>query len=75
MNKENELTFESALLSLEETIRELEKGEVPLDDMVKKYQSAMEMVNFCETKLNEATKTVNKILNEDGTLSQFKTEE
>ena len=75
MVKEDELTFESALLSLEETIRELEKGEVPLDDMVKKYQSAMELVSFCETKLDNATKTVNKILNEDGTTSEFKTEE
>ena len=38
---EKEMTFESALLSLETIIRELEKGEVPLDDMVKKYTEAM----------------------------------
>ncbi len=69
-----EKTFEEALVSLEDIIRELEKGEVPLDDMVKKYTEAMELVKFCSEKLNNATKTVNKILNNDGSLSEFKTE-
>ena len=60
-----EETFESALLKLEGIIRELEKGEIPLDDMVKK---------FCSQKLENANETVNKILNSDGTLSDFNTE-
>ena len=42
--------------------------------MVKKYTEAMELVKFCSEKLNNATKTVNKILNNDGSLSEFKTE-
>lgn len=71
---EKEMTFESALLSLETIIRELEKGEVPLDDMVKKYTEAMECVKFCSDKLKNATETVNKILNSDGSLSDFNTE-
>mgnify|MGYP004682247631 FL=1 len=44
---EKEITFEDSLLKLENIIRELEKGEVPLDDMVKKYTEAMELVKFC----------------------------
>lgn len=70
-----EKTFEESLLKLEEIIRELESGEVALDDMVKKYTEATELVKFCSSKLDEATKTVNKILNEDGSLSEFNTEE
>lgn len=69
-----EKTFENSLLKLEEIIRELEKGEIPLDDMVKKYTEATELVKYCSEKLDNATKTVNKILNEDGTLSDFKAE-
>ncbi len=69
-----EKTFEEALLSLEDIIRELEKGEVPLDEMVNKYTEATDLVKFCSNKLNEATQTVNKILNDDGTLTEFKTE-
>lgn len=69
-----EETFESSLLKLEDIIRELEKGEVALDDMVKKYTEAMELVKFCSEKLNNATNTVNKILSEDGTFKDFNTE-
>ncbi len=69
-----EQTFESALGLLEENIRCLEKGEVPLDEMMKKYEASMELLKYCENKLKEATKTVNKILNEDGSLSEFKSE-
>ena len=53
---------------------QVEKGEVPLDDMVKKYTEAMELVKFCNQKLSSATETVNKILTEDGSLTDFKTE-
>lgn len=69
-----EETFESALLKLEGIIRELEKGEIPLDDMVKKYTEATNLVKFCSQKLENANETVNKILNSDGTLSDFNTE-
>ena len=61
--------------NLEDIIRELEKGEVPLDDMVNKYTEAMDNLKFCSDKLNQATETVNKILTENGTLEDFKTEE
>lgn len=71
---EKEITFEDSLLKLENIIRELEKGEVPLDDMVKKYTEAMELVKLCNQKLSTATETVNKILTEDGSLTDFKTE-
>ena len=71
---EKNKTFEESLLKLEVIIRELESGEVPLDDMVKKYTEAMELVKFCNQKLANATETVNKILNRDGSFTEFKPE-
>lgn len=71
---EKNKTFEESLLKLEVIIRELESGEVPLDDMVKKYTEAMELVKFCNQKLENATETVNKILNSDGSFTEFKPE-
>lgn len=71
---EENKTFEESLLKLEVIIRELESGEVPLDDMVKKYTEAMELVKFCNQKLANATETVNKILNSDGSFTEFKPE-
>ena len=70
-----ERSFEESLLKLEEIIRELEKGEIPLDDMVKKYTEATELVKFCSEKLDNATKTVNKILKEDGSMTEFAVQE
>lgn len=71
MKEEN---FETSLLKLEDIIRELEKGEVPLDDMVIKYKEAVTLLNFCTEKLNNATNTVNKILTENGSLEDFNTD-
>ncbi len=58
---ENE-TFESALLKLENIIRELESGEIDLEKSLNKYKEATELVNFCSDKLKNAQETVNKIL-------------
>ncbi len=66
-----DITFEEALLKLEDKIRNLEKGEIPLDDMVKEYEETSKLVKFCSQKLENANKTVNKILNPDGSLSDF----
>ena len=71
---ENE-TFESALLKLEDIIRELESGEIDLDKSLDKYKEATTLVNFCSDKLKNAQETVNKILKEDGTFENFNTNE
>ncbi len=71
---ENE-TFESALLKLEDIIRELESGEIDLEKSLDKYKEATSLVNFCSDKLKNAQETVNKILKEDGTFEDFNTNE
>ena len=68
-------TFESALLKLEDIIRELESGEIDLDKSLDKYKEATTLVNFCSDKLKNAQETVNKILKEDGTFEDFNTNE
>ena len=71
--KEN--TFEENLKNLEFLVKELETGNVPLEDAIKKYTEAMELVKNCSDKLNEATSSVNKILSSDGELKDFETKE
>ena len=71
---ENE-TFESALLKLEDIIRELESGVIDLEKSLDKYKEATSLVNFCSDKLKNAQETVNKILKEDGTFEDFNTNE
>ena len=70
-----EQKFEEKMKELETIIDELEKGEIDLDSSIEKYTKAMKLVAECEKKLNEVEEKVNKILNPDGTLEEFKIEE
>lgn len=60
MNTE-ELTFEDALLKLENIVRELEAGHIKLDDAVTAYTQAVNLKNFCEQKLKDAQLKIEKI--------------
>ena len=71
--KEN--TFEENLKNLEFLVKELETGNVPLEDAIKKYTEAMELAKCCSDKLNNATEAVNKILQSDGEVKNFEIKE
>lgn len=70
-----EKTFEENLKNLESLVKELETGNVPLEDAIKKYTEAMNLAKNCSDKLNEATASVNKILSSDGELKDFEVKE
>lgn len=72
---EEKKNFEDSLQELEEIVKELESGNVSLDDAINKYTEAMKLAHFCGEKLNDATKKVNKILAENGKLEDFNVEE
>ena len=42
-----------------------------LETSIEKYSEAMKMIKICSDKLNKATESVNKILEENGNLSDF----
>lgn len=67
-----ELSFEEKLTKLEEIVSELEQGNIDLDDAINKYTEAMKLAKECSKKLDDATKAVNKILNSNGDLEDFK---
>lgn len=70
-----EKKFEELMTDLENIIKELETGEVDLESSIEKYTEAMKLVKICGDKLDSATSSVNKILNENGSLSDFTVEE
>ena len=73
--KDKELSFEENIKQLESIVKSLESGEVPLDDAINKFKEAITIANTCDKKLKEASDSVNKILNKDGNLEEFKVEE
>ncbi len=67
----SEKTFESALNELEGIVKDLESGNIMLEDAMNKYTVAMNLVKFCQDKLDAATTSVNKILSDNKTLEPF----
>ncbi|MCX6155747.1 MAG: exodeoxyribonuclease VII small subunit [Candidatus Kapabacteria bacterium] len=47
-------SFESNLERLEEIIKVLDSGDVPLDSMLKSYEEGMKLINDCRGFLNSA---------------------
>lgn len=60
------LTFESAMESLEEIVNQLESGDIPLNDLIDKYNEGMKMSAFCLAELNKAEKVLNVQVSLDG---------
>ena len=53
-----EMRFEEALKKLERIVDELEKGELSLDDALKKYQEGIELSRLCAQRLDSAKKKI-----------------
>lgn len=70
-----EKTFEEELLELEEIVKKLESGEVPLDDAIKEFTKAMELSKKCDDKLKSAEEAITKLVNKEGNLENFEVEE
>lgn len=69
--EETEKKFEELMDELEIIVKNLEEGNTDLDETIKKYTEAMKIVKICNEKLENATTAVNKILNENGELTDF----
>ena len=70
-----EKTFEENLENLEKIVKDLESGNIPLDDAIEKFTEAMKLAKLCDNKLKNAEEKLNSILNKDGKLEEFSIEE
>ena len=60
-------TFEENMQRLEQIVRAMERGEVPLEESLKLFQEGTELVRTCGKLLDEAQLQVKKIaVQEDG---------
>ena len=74
MAKKEELSFEESLKQLETIVKDLESGNIPLDDAIKNFNDAMLLAKSCDEKLKSAEESINKIVNKEGNLENFKPE-
>lgn len=64
--KKEGVTFEKAMARLEAIVEAMEGEEVPIEDALKHFEEGMELVAFCERKLNEVQQKVELILEKKG---------
>lgn len=57
------LLFEEAMEKLEDIIRDMEAERLPLDDLMRNFESAVALHRICEGKLNEAQGRIEIIRN------------
>jgi exodeoxyribonuclease VII small subunit len=56
------MSFEEALVELEQIVRRLEGGQVKLDEAILSYERGAQLKQHCERKLNEAQQRVDRIV-------------
>ena len=57
-----DMTFEDALRSLEDVVRRLESGEVPLDQSIELYERGEALRAHCQGRLDSAQARIEKIV-------------
>ncbi|MEW6075025.1 MAG: exodeoxyribonuclease VII small subunit [Candidatus Omnitrophota bacterium] len=53
-----EIRFEEALKKLEKIVDDLEKGDLSLEEALKKYQEGLELSRMCSQRLESAKKKI-----------------
>ncbi|MBI4357774.1 MAG: exodeoxyribonuclease VII small subunit [Candidatus Omnitrophica bacterium] len=64
---ESELKFEKALERLEKIVEDLENGNMPLEDALKKYEEGVKLSRLCTQKISQAEskiETLTRALND-----------
>lgn len=69
-----ELKFEQKINLLEKIVSELESDNVNLDESIEKYTNAMKLIKECDLELKDIEDRIVKLVNSDGTVSEFKQE-
>lgn len=59
-----ELTYEAAMEQLEKLAKEMENGDISIDQLATKLKEAQQLLQFCKDKLTKADEEVRKLLAE-----------
>jgi exodeoxyribonuclease VII small subunit len=65
---EQDLSFEEALLKLEEIVTNLETGSLTLDESLSKFESGITLSRLCNKKLKNAKQKVEKLIEKNNTV-------
>jgi exodeoxyribonuclease VII small subunit len=55
-------SFEQSMKQLEQIVAELESGELPLEQAIKKFEEGMELSKYCSQKLEETERRITLLM-------------
>jgi exodeoxyribonuclease VII small subunit len=61
-------SFENALEKLENITKELEEGDLALEDSLKHFDEGVKLAEYCNSKLSDAQRKVEILLKKDSSL-------
>ncbi len=64
------INFEEAIKKLERITAELEKGDLSLDESVKKFEEGIKLSKECNKILEDSEKRINVLINNDGNITE-----
>jgi exodeoxyribonuclease VII small subunit len=70
-----EKKFEDAMTELEEIVKKLEEGDVPLDESVELFEKGKELADFCAKKLKGVERRIEKLVERNGKMEAVPFEE
>ncbi len=65
MKMSDKQSFENQLTQLQTIVEQLEKGDVPLEEALKQFQSGIELSKQLQSTLDNAEKTLTKLMDDD----------
>lgn len=65
VHEQAEVSFEEALGNLELIVKQLEKGDASLEELLAKFSEGVNLSQLCLAKLDSAEQAVNKILQQE----------
>lgn len=65
-----EINFEEEMKKLEQITAELEKGDLSLDESVKKFEEGIKLSKECNKILEDSEKRINILINNDGNITE-----
>jgi len=66
MSDKKTIKLEKSLADLEELVEELESGDLPLDQAMKKFEQGIKLTRNCQSALKEAEQKVEILLQSAG---------
>ena len=67
--KHAKLTFEAALAKLEAIVESMESGQIPLAELLDKFEEGSKLLRVCETRLKDAELKIEQLKKQkDGTV-------